>query len=598
MSEIPIVPAPIRFFLQLKDDTTVVAKINAVEPSLFMDTYNKFLSIPEKKYNRSTGQWSIPINSFNMEYITSTFDTKEYFVEEATAMHLKLHELTEKQKTLREKRRFEYLFNNKFESRIPNAIQFGTKAFKHQLVGLESIHNAEYFALLMEMGTGKTKVIIDECAWVVQENPNKRFWVLIIAPKTICWNWQREFKKHMPEGIPYSWIRLRNEAKLIDDISLTIREPTKLKVFAINYDALRNPGNLEALKLIRPDLCVLDESTSIKNPSAEKTKSVFELAGFCKRRIILTGTPSPNNVMDLWSQYHYLKPGALGFTAHKAFKRHYAIIEGRYDQVVGVRNFEELKARIAKCSFIVKKDQCLDLPPKSYTVHAVEMGTKQRELYNKMRDEFIIALESGKITEATVIIVQLLRLSQICCGFLKTTEKDVIPIDDGDVKIRALEEIFEEIPQENKVLIWARFREDIKRISKFCEDNKISYRTIYGEVKEEDRIKAQDDFNIGPNPRVIIGEPGTGGLGLTLIGSALNPCTTVIYYSNDFSLLKRLQSEDRAHRMGQTKPVTYIDIICEDSVEEYIAEKLQGKKDFQDAVKDIKSLKKMLLGTD
>jgi SNF2 family DNA or RNA helicase len=228
------------------------------------------------------------------------------------------------------------------------------------------------------------------------------------------------------------------------------------------------------------------------------------------------------------------------------------------------------------------------------------MGKVQRELYEQMLSIAIADIEGSMspdhTVQATVVIVQLLRLSQICCGYLKTISQDTLAIPDGNVKIQALKETIEAIDAEEKICIWARFRWDITQICNLLRKMKISFACITGNESEKQRNMAVETFEQDWGPRVIVGEPGCGGMGVTLIGSPNRPCTNVIYYSNDFSMLKRAQSEDRSHRIGMKLPVTYIDIVCEDSIEERICTVLQKKKELNDMIRDFKNIKTFLLG--
>ena len=169
-------------------------------------------------------------------------------------------------------------------------------------------------------------------------------------------------------------------------------------------------------------------------------------------------------------------------------------------------------------------------------------------------------------------------------------------IPDGDVKLEAVKDIINDTDSESKICIWTRFRHDVIQVSNLLRKMNIPYVCLTGKENEAQRERNIISFGSDCGARVLIGEPGSGGMGVTLIGSENRPCTTVIYYSNDFSMLKRAQSEDRSHRIGIKQPISYIDIVCEDSLETQICKILQSKKEINDKIQNFESIKKLLLG--
>jgi len=571
---------------------------------LFTDTVDLIKGFPERKWSAQDYEWRVPLTENNVAYLRSYFLEEEMEIDDEARVAISYIEKTREFEEKKARRRWEYLFNDKVHE-VPH--KFHTEPYRHQTVALDSMHNAEYFALLMEMGTGKTKVVLDEALWCARESDDP-YRVLIVAPKSLLLNWRAEIGKHLPEDFP-TWVgRLRTGVKGLELLLDGVRSKARLQFYLVNYERIRSI--LEPLKKFNFDLCVLDESTRIKNPNAKRTKATHELGQACKRRAVLTGTPVTNNVYDLFSQFQFLQPGSLGFNSYYAYKNHYSIIErwkagergGQREKLHGFKNLDELKRRLSRCSFVVKKAQCLDLPDKTYTTRAVEMTPKQAELYKEMEQWLIAALnkefqDASKTSHAAATIVKLLRLAQITCGFLKSLDGTVTPIPGGNPKLDELVSILEnDVDPDHKVLVWARFRQDIKVIEEALA--KYNPVVLHGGIKAEQRFENAERFNNDPSVRVLIGEPSTGGLGLNLVGSAEHPCTTTVYYSNDFSLEKRLQSEDRCHRSGMhTKSaVTYIDLVCEDTIDERIAMILQSKKSLSEAVKDLSTIKELLLG--
>ena len=580
------------FKLFLLDEKNFVLKfepgINAVK---FASLHSRILGFPEQKYSAKYEGFLIPQTPKNIEYLKRSFLSNEYQIDEDVSLVIRYNEATAKAQEAKAQQRWEYSFNNVIpECQYP----FTCKPFGHQIVATNSLHNSEFFALLMEMGTGKTKAIIDEICW------HGKGRILIVCPKSVISTWIREFEKHASK--PYFIKRVRSHHRGVQDIIAGLQDPSPLKVWVTNYDRLES--SLEFLKRIKPNVCVLDESTSIKSRNSKRTKAALELAPFCDRRFILTGTPVANTILDLWSQFQFLQPGVLGYHGYQQFKQHFARFKktsGGFDKLVGYRNIEELKSRMATCSFVVKKKDCLDLPEKIYTTRFVEMGDQQRDLYEQMLSISLATIEgnlspSGTV-QASVVIVQLLRLCQIACGFLKTQTGDERAIPDGNVKVQALEDILDELPESDRVLVWARFHKDVDNIKELLDRKGISYGCYTGRETDVEKDKAEVSFNAPNGIRVLIGEAGSGGLGKTFIGTEDRPCTTAVYYSNDFSSLKRQQSEDRCHRIGMHCPVTYIDIVCEDSIEERITRVLQAKKDLNASVQNMSEIKHLLLGS-
>ena len=205
------------------------------------------------------------------------------------------------------------------------------------------------------------------------------------------------------------------------------------------------------------------------------------------------------------------------------------------------------------------------------------------------------AMGEENTASAQIILTQYLRLSQICSGFLKTDDGNEVRIEGADAKIEALDQILKEVDANSKIVIWGRFHHDIKQICKLLIKRKIPFGTITGKDSETARQDTVDSFARDDGIRVLVGEPGCGGMGLTLVGSENRPCGTMVFYNNDFSLLKRVQAEDRIYRIGTKVPVMYYDLVFEGSIEEMIADRLAGKKEIADYMKDYDSIRAMLV---
>jgi len=465
--------------------------------------------------------------------------------------------------------------------------KFKTKPYAHQITALEKSWNKEVFAYFMEMGTGKSKVLIDNIAMLYDKG--KINGALIVAPKGVYQNWYNgEIPTHLPEHIDKKvvlWKALINQKQQLQ-LNTLFESGEDLHILIMNVEALSTKKGIDfAAKFIRTHqtLMAIDESTTIKNPDAKRTKSIVSLGINAKYRRILTGSPVTKSPLDLYKQCEFLDPWLLGHSSYYTFRTRYAVMRtanfgGRSVQlVVGYKNLAELSSKLEPFSYRCLKEDCLDLPDYIYTKRIIQLTPEQKKIYSTMK-EIALAQLDGKVMTTATALVQLMRLHQITCGHFTA--------DDGTIKeiknerISALLDILEEV--ENKAVIWAHYRHDIASIIKAVESKfgKESYVTYYGDTSNEDRQKAIEEIQ-DPNSKVrfIIGTPQTGGYGITLTGA-----NTMIYYSNGYDLEKRIQSEARINRAGQTRKMTYIDIQCEDTVDEKIVKALVKKMDIANQI--------------
>ena len=458
--------------------------------------------------------------------------------------------------------------------------KFKTKPYAHQITALEKSWNKEAYAYFMEMGTGKSKVLIDNISMLYDKG--KINGALIIAPKGVYRNWfDIEIPNHMVSHIEKDvvlWRALINQ-KQQTELNKLFESTEKLHILIMNVEAFSTPKGLKfAQKFLscHSTLMAIDESTTIKNPEAKRTKAIVSLGIHAKYRRILTGSPVTKSPLDLYKQCEFLDEGLLDFTSYYAFRTRYAVMKsanfgGRSIQiVVGYKNLGELSERLEEFSYRVLKEDCLDLPDYTFMKRIIQLSPEQKKIYQQMK-QLALAQLDGKLMTTATALVQLMRLHQITCGHFTA--------DDGTIKdiknerLTTLMEILTEV--ENKAVIWAHYKHDIKAIVKAIEKQygKNSYVTYYGETPFEERqnnIKLIQDPN--SSVRFIIGTPQTGGYGITL-----TEANTMIYYSNGYDLEKRTQSEARINRAGQVRKMTYIDLIAEDTVDEKIVEALVKK---------------------
>ena len=457
--------------------------------------------------------------------------------------------------------------------------KFKTKPYKHQMTALEKSWNRETFAYFMEMGTGKTKVLIDNLAMLYDKG--KVNGALIIAPKGVVGTWyNNELPTHLPnhiENITVLW-KAAITKKQKESLDELFSEGEGLHILIMNVEAFSTTKGVDfANKFLscHRTMMAIDESTTIKTPTAKRTKNILKLAESAIYRRIMTGSPVTKNPLDLYTQCDFLSPWLLDFTSYYAFRNRYAEMKtlhmhGRQVQVVnGFKNLGELSDKLKSFSYRVLKEDCLDLPDKIFIKREIQLTPEQRRLYDQMKKE-AIAILKGKQSTTVNTLTQLMRLQQITCGHFTADDGATQPIPNN--RITELMDVLEET--EGKAIIWAHYQYDITAIinavvKKYGPGSIVDY---YGLTPQEERQPNIKRFQDDPECRFIVGTPSTGGYGITLTAA-----NTVIYYSNGYDLEKRLQSEDRAHRIGQKKSVTYVDLMADDTVDEKIVQALRKK---------------------
>ena len=465
--------------------------------------------------------------------------------------------------------------------------KFKTKPYDHQIKALEKSVDKKNYAYFMEMGTGKSKVLVDNMAMLYDKG--KINGALIIAPKGVYNNWfTGEIPTHLashikPKMVLWTATISKTKQKEYDSLFETGYD---LHILIMNVESFStDKGRLFAGKFLRAHraLMTIDESTTIKNPTAKRTKAIVALGKEAYYKRILTGSPVTKSPLDLFSQCNFLNDELLESGSYYSFKNRYAVMKthnfgGRRVQLVhSYQRLDELASILKGFSYRVLKEECLDLPDKIYIKREVELSKEQLQAYSTMKSAALATLK-GKIATAPHVLTQMMRLHQITCGHLKN--------DDGtttEIKSNRMTELMNLLDEtEGKVIIWGNYIYDIENLVKavgkeYGADSVVQY---YGATSQDDRAKAIKKFQ-DPDSKVrfFIGNPQTAGYGITLTAAG-----TVVYFSNGYDLEKRLQSEDRAHRIGQNKSVTYVDFIAPKTVDEKIVKALRNKIDIASQV--------------
>lgn len=468
---------------------------------------------------------------------------------------------------------------------------YKTQPYAKQLEAWKKAQGQYNFAYFMEMGTGKSKVLIDDIVDLkLHELINA---VVIVAPKGCYANWTlNEIPKHLPNEIDAHTLiwkapssQGKGDKKNCEEFLVQKDLGFSLKFLLVNIEALSNSTSLAYISMFMKShncLMAIDESTTIRNVSSERFKNARVLGKSAKYRRILTGTPIANRPLDIFAQCAFLDPKLLDFPNFHAFKHYYADIrmiplggQRSFPKIMGYRRLEDLTKRLDQFSYRVLKKDCLDLPDKVYVTRYVEATVEQKKMYNQMAKLMVAEHSNGDFSTAQIVLTKIMRLQSILCGHLRMDGGEMQHIKSN--RIESLLELLEETA--GKVIIWCLYKEDIRMICEALDECDGNYVEYHGEISEKDRIIALDHFKTCPTCNIFIGTQATGGMGLTL-----TEATTVIYYSQGYDLEKRLQSEDRAHRIGQKETVTYVDMVVKDSVDEKIVQSLKSKQNLADLV--------------
>ena len=387
--------------------------------------------------------------------------------------------------------------------------EFKTTPFTHQRDVLGHSWNQVNWGLFLEMGTGKSKVIIDNCAILFEAGEIDT--MIVLAPKGVYRNWARlEIPAHLPDRIKHDIVVWNPSPKSKEKSALKAfalpHEGEDLRILIMNIEALstvKGQRYLAAVLKMSKAFLVLDESTAIKNPKAKRTKAILKMSPLAKYRRILTGFPVTQSPMDLWSQCHFLDNRLLGECGDNffQFQYRYAVMKRQtfgahsFNRVVGYRNLDQLSDILQSFSSRLLKHECLDLPDKLYVQRHVTLTPDQKRIYTEVKEFALAVLDEDKFMTAPNAMTQLLRLQQILSGHTKTDEGLLVDIPDN--RLTELMDCLEEI--EGKVIIWSRFRYDMKRITEALSKTYGSSSTVtyYGDTTDEERTTAIERFQDG-----------------------------------------------------------------------------------------------------
>jgi SWI/SNF-related matrix-associated actin-dependent regulator 1 of chromatin subfamily A len=486
-------------------------------------------------------------------------------------------------------------------------------------------------ALFMEQGTGKTPCVIQRICMESEikharaadcGEKDRVYRALIVCPNQVRTNWMNEVEKFATTSGRVTVIRgskLRRAELIVDALS-NIEDDERYSIIIIGYDTV--PLTMDFLKMLPLDLIVADESHRIKSKATRRWKALRELRNNAKNGMILTGTPIANKPWDVWSQLEFCEPGSSGFITFSRFKAFYGkFIKNKNHQttLVELKNMPFFKERLARMAFrITKKAANLQLPDKLYDIQEVAMTPRQREAYLDLQTKLIVAAEEmldkaeaegqDKVVTVNNILTMMLRLAQITSGHIKWD--DEVDLDGNVVRRGAVEQIAtpnpkvdaimqdaKELPSDEKMVIWATFREDIRVLSEALTEEGLEHGCYFGDTSDAKREEYVHRFNNDPSFRFLVCNPSSAGEGLNLLGYNPNVpepidtnCSMFAIMSQDWSMVKRSQLEDRGHRRGCRVPLRIRDYLVVGTIDQEIRDRVQGKLEMARSLQDVREI--------
>lgn len=478
---------------------------------------------------------------------------------------------------------------------------FKTKPYPHQEHVYSLVDEHDNIGLLWDMGTGKTKGLIDILRKIYARKGALRR-TLIVSPAVTLNNWKQEFAIHSfikPEDVVV--LSRSGTAGKVKQFVKAVMDTDNLftldKIVIVNYEAFRGEALEQIITEWAPEIIACDESHYIKSPKAQVTKKMIKLGDNALHRFILTGTPILNSVQDIFSQFRFLDKG-------ETFGRSYRMFESRYmrddneawkhsqkhfrKMVAKEEAFEELYQKVYSICHRVTTDEVMKhLPPLIRMERHVNLSSVQLKAYKELEKDFITFIES-KSGESEAVVAQLaitkaMRLMQICTGFVKSESGEIIEFSNTP-RLELTKELLQEIVVENnhQLILWCSFRHNYGTLGKLCESLGISHCFITGDMNLDQKTLAMEDFNSGRS-RVIIANRRAGGIGINLIAAKYS-----IVYSRNFSLGEELQSEKRNHRGGSEihDKIIKIDLVATGTIEEMCLQALKDKDNMSKRVID------------
>lgn len=519
-------------------------------------------SIPARRFDKESKLWFCPPTKSNIDFFKRFRAT---FTDDAS--------------------KFIQTRSEVVRGKLPLTFNFKTAPLDHQLEALLRSLVQDNFALLMDPGTGKSKVMIDDAACYFLEGKCNA--AMVICPNSIKSNWREEIEKHSSIGYDVHVYDSTRKKDFDEWMSEPFADGLKWVIMPVESFSQGDAHKYaEKFAMLTRPVLYVDESSRIKSHDANRTKAITKLGRAFKRRRIATGTAVTKGPQDLYSQYTFMDPDIIGGSSFYAFRNRYCVMGGfKQKQIVGTQNEDELLQLISPYTFRASKAECLNLPPKVYQIRRVEPNPEQKLAYKELKKEGYTERD-GRVVSFTNALVRDLRLQQISSGFFPgaklvdgvvvDNEVSIEPFPGKNPKVEELLQVVDEI--DGKVIVWCRFQREVTMVAQAL--SKIAPTVMfYGLNTTEENTLARQRFMNDPDVRFFVGTQSAGGIGITLTSAS-----TVVYMSNTFMLDDRIQSEDRAHRIGQnSNSVLYIDIlIAGDWVDTKVLDALKNNRNYAD----------------
>jgi len=495
---------------------------------------------------------------------------------------------------------------------FPSDFKFKKPCYPHQKKGLDYIYSLQNSALFVEMGLGKSKMALDKigCHYL-EGNTNA---ILVVCPCSIRFNWIEEIKTHCPVEYEFEVAELKTTSNIKAVTKFINYKTSKLKILIVGVESLQAG---KAIKICSEYIAkhdtsvVVDEAHTIKTYDAARTKNLIAMSRGTKYRMIMTGTPVSQGILDLYGQFQFLDPNIIGIGDFYSYKYRYTISEkielkrkNETDKkrevylVVGHKNISELMEIIRPFVFQCTKAEALELPDKIRIKRYVTLTKDQLNLYNEVKTERVALIPNTDDLRVIVknVLSLYMSLQQIVGGFVsrgtgeynangkEIRETIALGVKDKNPKIMELKSIIDELPDGEQVIIWAKYRAEVfliaQQLERYKTDKFEKSCAVFLDKTDTEREQIKKDI-LDKKVRYFISTAKSGGTGLTM-----NTAAYVVYFSNSFSQLEKAQSEDRNHRIGQKRNVTYIDLVAKGTVDENILTALRNKKNLSDYVKD------------
>jgi len=497
----------------------------------------------------------------------------------------------------------------------------------YQVAAVATSLGTEADALFSEQGTGKTPMAIRRLMIESMRARAKGVMLpmsIVVCPKNVRMNWEREIIKFAT--VPGKVTVLRGDAlarmkQIIE--AVTPDGTSQFSIIIASYDAVQR--SWDALSLIEWLMAVCDESHMLKSPWAKRSKNMLMLRDRAEMRVIMTGTPMANGVLDLFYQLEFLGTGQSGFASWKAFRSFYERYaesenEGKLTaaqgKLIGWQNLPVLQERLARMAFTITKKEALPFLPSKLPPDVIEAewGKQQRGVYDLLAQQLAVEIEdalndSGGVMTVQHVLTKLLRLSQVTAGYM-TLDADFD--DDGNPVNADRVRFFSEVPKmdalidalleksvDEKTIVWCCWIPAINEISRRMTAAGIKHVVMMGKTKDVDRELAMQSFNENPETMVFLGNPAAGGVGVNLPGYSGDMTTNAshtIYYAMNWSMIQRTQSEDRNHGLNRNRvPVRYSDLVLPRSIDIEIMQRVLSKREFANAVQDVREIMQRLL---